>query len=319
MIRSLPTLHVVAGVLNDADGRVLICQRPPGKHMADAWEFPGGKLDPDESRLAGLDRELSEELGLRLLQARPLIRYRHVYPDREIDLDVWRVLQFEGQARGLEGQALDWVAPGELDRKPLLPADRPILSALALGSLCAVTGRYEDLADFRRRVARVLERGATLLQLRAPWADQRELGALAAIAIEYCRPRAVPVVINGEPDRVMPVVAASGADGIHLPVRCWRDLTADAKPAARWVGMSCHDREELAQAVRLGADYAVLGPVLATASHPGAPGIGWGGFAELTEPLPLPVYAIGGMVQTMLEPAWRHGAQGLAAISALWE
>lgn len=319
MTRPLPTLHVVAGVLSDADGRVLIGQRPPGKHMADAWEFPGGKRDPGESRLAALDRELHEELGLRLLEARPLIRYRHVYPDREIDLDVWRVLRYEGQAHGREGQALDWVAPGELGRKPLLPADRPILSALALGSLCAVTGHYEDLPDFRRRVARVVERGASLVQLRAPWADQRELGALAASAIEYCRPRAVPVVINGEPERVMPVIAATGADGIHLPVRCWRDLTAVSKPEAGWLGMSCHDREELAEAVRLGADYAVLGPVLATASHPGAPGIGWERFAELTAPLPLPVFAIGGMVSTMLEPAWRHGAQGVAAISALWE
>ena len=315
----MPTLHVVAGVLTDPDGRVLICQRPPGKHMAGSWEFPGGKRDSGESRLDALRRELREELGLILSRARPLIRYLHVYPDRQVDLDVWCIGSYEGEARGLEGQPLDWVAPEDLPRRDLLPADRPIVAAISLGPVCAVTGAYENLDDFRRRVARVVDRGASLVQVRAPWAGAPELIDLAATAIDCCRPRGVAVVINGEPARVLPVIEATAADGIHLPVRGWKGLTRATRPAVSWLGMSCHDEDELAAAARLHADYAVLGPVLATASHPGAPSMGWERFSALVGGLPLPVYAIGGMVPTMLDPAWRHGAQGVAAISALWE
>lgn len=310
---------MVAGVVSDADGRVLICQRPPGKHMEGSWEFPGGKRDTGESRIDALRRELREELGLTLSRARPLIRYRHAYPDRQVDLDVWYVESFEGEARGLEGQPLDWVAPEELTACDLLPADQPIVAALTLGPVCAVTGDYEDLADFRQRVGRALDRGASLVQIRAPWAADSELIELAVTAIECCRPRGTSVVINGEPARVLPVIEATGADGIHLPARAWKHLSRETRPAVGWLGMSCHDEEELAAASKLDADYALLGPVLATASHPGAPSLGWQRFSELVRSLPMPVYAIGGMVPTMLDPAWRHGAQGVAAISALWE
>jgi len=125
-------IHVVAGALIDAAGRVLIAQRPPGKHLAGGWEFPGGKLEPGEARAAGLARELREELGIAIRNPRPLIRVRHTYPYGEVLIDMWVVKSYSGEPKGLDGQALKWLSQNELEKAELLPADRPIVRALRL-------------------------------------------------------------------------------------------------------------------------------------------------------------------------------------------
>ena len=123
-------IHVVAGALFDDAGRVLIAQRPPGKHMAGGWEFPGGKLDPHEQPLAGLVRELREELGVEIHDAMPLIAYEHAYPERKVLLDLWLVSRFSGEPQPLDAQALRWVTLDEVDEVGLLEADRPMIVAL---------------------------------------------------------------------------------------------------------------------------------------------------------------------------------------------
>jgi 8-oxo-dGTP diphosphatase len=123
-------VRVVAAVLRDARGRVLIAQRPPGKHMAGYWEFPGGKIAPGESSEAALARELAEELGVSLRRCHPLLQLRHDYPDRVVELDVFVVDDYGGEPAGLEAQALKWVAAAQLAGEALLPADRPIIEAL---------------------------------------------------------------------------------------------------------------------------------------------------------------------------------------------
>ncbi len=124
------TVPVVAGALFDSSGRVLIAQRPAGKHMAGGWEFPGGKLEPDEDRFEGLRRELREELGIELLKATPLISYEHRYAERTVLLDLWVVEAYEGEPQPLDAPALQWVALEDLDNVGLLEADRPMIGAL---------------------------------------------------------------------------------------------------------------------------------------------------------------------------------------------
>jgi 8-oxo-dGTP diphosphatase len=142
-------VHVVAAAVIDAAGRVLIAQRPSGKHMAGGWEFPGGKLESGEERLAGLARELREELGISIIGTpRPLIRVRHAYPSREVLLDIWVVKGYSGEARGLDGQALRWCTQDELEAAELLPADRPIVRALRLPEkLTQAASRYYCVGD----------------------------------------------------------------------------------------------------------------------------------------------------------------------------
>jgi mutator protein MutT len=125
--------HVVAAGVTDLKGRVLIAQRPPGKHLAGRWEFPGGKLEAGEDRRLGLARELREELGITLSAApRPLIRVRHRYDYGEVLIDMWMVRVYAGEPKGLEGQALRWCTREELETVELLPADGPIVAALRL-------------------------------------------------------------------------------------------------------------------------------------------------------------------------------------------
>ncbi|MGD9842822.1 MAG: 8-oxo-dGTP diphosphatase MutT [Steroidobacteraceae bacterium] len=126
----LPLVHVVAGALLDDHGRVLIAQRPPGKHLAGGWEFPGGKLLAGEASLSGLTRELKEELGIVVLQAEYLTHCQHDYPDRRVLLELWLVPQFGGEPQSLDGQALRWVALQQLHSANMLPADKPLIDSL---------------------------------------------------------------------------------------------------------------------------------------------------------------------------------------------
>ena len=121
---------VVAAALYDGAGRVLIAQRPAGKHLAGRWEFPGGKVSPGEPEAAALVRELREELGIEVIASRPLMRLTHSYPDRSVELSLWIVERFAGTPRGLDGQALRWVAPADLQHEEILEADRPFVEAL---------------------------------------------------------------------------------------------------------------------------------------------------------------------------------------------
>lgn len=123
-------IHVVAGALFDSSGRVLIAERPAGKHMEGHWEFPGGKLDPGEPRFEGLRRELKEELGVEILSAIPLVSYEHQYPGKRVLLDLWRVAEYLGIPESREGQQLRWVAVADLGNADLLEADRPMIAAL---------------------------------------------------------------------------------------------------------------------------------------------------------------------------------------------
>jgi 8-oxo-dGTP diphosphatase len=123
-------IHVVAGALFDAQGRVLVAQRPAGKHMAGGWEFPGGKREPGEEPRDTLVRELHEELGIEVHEAAPLIAYEHEYPHRRVLLDLWVVIRYRGEPQPLDAPALQWVAIEDLERVGLLEADRPMIPAL---------------------------------------------------------------------------------------------------------------------------------------------------------------------------------------------
>lgn len=121
---------MVAAALYDSEGRVLIAERPRGKHLAGRWEFPGGKVVPGETEAAALARELAEELGIEVLESRPFVRLSHDYTDRQVELSMWIVERFAGAPRGLEGQQLKWVAPAQLAEQDILEADQPFIEAL---------------------------------------------------------------------------------------------------------------------------------------------------------------------------------------------
>ena len=125
-------MHVMAGILLDAEGRVLLAQRPAGKHLAGLWEFPGGKREPGESPSAALARELREELGIEIVSrySAPHIQVPWRYGERALLLDAWLISRWRGQPHSCEGQALQWCLPAQIDARILTPADGPVLQAL---------------------------------------------------------------------------------------------------------------------------------------------------------------------------------------------
>lgn len=128
--QKMESIQVVAAVLKDTQGRVLINQRPAGKPWAGYWEFPGGKIEAGETPFDALRRELEEELGLEIQSARSWMRLLHDYPERRVELDVWQVQRFSGVPVSREHQVFAWVRPDELSGWKLLPADPPIVKAL---------------------------------------------------------------------------------------------------------------------------------------------------------------------------------------------
>ena len=131
-------IEVVAAVIRDADGKILIAKRRSDKHQGDKWEFPGGKVEQGESRRSALFRELHEELGIEIGHSSRLISIYHEYPDKSIYLDVYEVTQWQGEASGKEGQPIEWVAPENLGQFEFPEANAPIIEAVGLPKLIKV-------------------------------------------------------------------------------------------------------------------------------------------------------------------------------------
>lgn len=243
-----PEIHVIAGALFDADGRVLIAQRPRGRHMAGRWEFPGGKLDRGEDPFTGLKRELAEELGIEVRAARPLICLRHDYPDRSVLLDVWRITDYQGEPRGLDAQALDWAAPDELPGRDLLEADRAIVTALRLPPRIRVVAGAGDLAQMADD-----EPWTILWQL----SDSPE-AALEPGMVRAAREAGHRILVLGDGVAAVRCAALAGADGAVLR---WHGQNLHVDGTGRFlIGVLCEDRAAALEATEEGAQFLVVAP-----------------------------------------------------------
>lgn len=315
--------EVAAAVLLRGDAAApefLLAQRPPGKVYAGYWEFPGGKVEPGETVYQALVRELQEELGITVDDVWPWVCCEFTYPHASVRLRFYRIRVWHGEIAPIEHSAFAWLQVGEPAAvAPILPANGPILQALELPPLYALSNAEENGVEAElRRIERALAGGLGMLQIRdktlAP--ERREVFARAAMALaggdersendgNGCTPKAC-VLINDD----QALARAVGAHGLHLSSQQLWQL--DRRPDFARVAASCHSAADLARAAQLGLDFVVLGPLLPTATHPGAAGIGWAEFSRLVERSPLPVYALGGMQPEMLETACLAGAHGLA-------
>lgn len=315
---SQPMIHVVAGVIEDARGRILLARRTAGRDLAGLWEFPGGKVDPGETPEQALVRELREELGIEATVGEALIRVPQQYPHKRLMLDVRRIAAWEGTLKGLDGQALAWAPPHTLRGYPMPGADRPVVAALRDTDRYLVTPEPDDApgaddALWLAGLESALAAGIRRVQLRARACAPARWHALVEAAVDRCRAAEAEVLVNGDHD-----LARAFGTGLHLRAAQLQAFESRPLPPDLPVFASCHDADELARAEALGCDAAVLGPVLPTASHPGMPGIGWDAFARLRERVSLPIYAIGGLGADDITTARAHGAQGVAAIRGLW-
>ncbi len=218
-------VRVAAAVILRPDGRVLLAQRPAGKPYEGYWEFPGGKLEPGESPAHALARELHEELGVDVRRAAPWIVQEFVYPHAHVELNFFRVFDWEGEPHGHDGQALAWQMPGAFDVAPLLPANTRVLAALQLPSIYGISCA-SDLGEdtFLARLESALAGGLRLVQVREKdWTASR-VADLALRVKEAARQHGAKVLLNGEAD----VARELGLDGVHWTSR--RLIEARARP-----------------------------------------------------------------------------------------
>ena len=273
-------VEVAAAVMLRADGsEFLLAQRPEGKVYAGYWEFPGGKVEPGETVRAALVRELHEELGISVTACSPWLTRVFTYPHATVRLNFWRVTAWDGEigiTAPLEHAAVDWQKCGNsANVAPILPANDPILKALALPTTMAITmAEVEGVERQLERLEEALTNGLRLVQVRDKgWPQAQRLWFAETVT---------------------------------------RLAECATRPDFTWVGASCHSAAEIARAGALDFDYALLGPVLPTPTHPESPGIGWQEFANQLAGNTLPVMALGGMKPAMLAEAQGHGAHGIA-------
>jgi len=337
-------VHVaVAVIVNDAD-EVCISLRHQHAHQGGLWEFPGGKVEPDETVEQALSREIKEELGLDILHSRPLIKIKHDYGDKSVCLHVQKITGFRGKAAGLEGQDVKWVPIEKLTDYDFPEANQAIIKSLSLPHQYLITGAFESLDDFSMRLENALNTGIKLVQLRLKRRaglnnrivdsstdmesenDGSRLYRIIEQASALCAQHHARLMLNlsMENQRLLGVTDISDIDitfdGVHLDSRTLMSIESviTFKQQAKLVSASCHDAEELKTAEKLGLDFVVLSPVKKTSSHPEAEALGWQQFEHLSDQVSIPVYALGGLNATDLEEAWSRGAQGVASISDFW-
>jgi len=341
--------EVAAAVLLREDGSFLLAQRPPDKIWAGYWEFPGGKIEPCETPHHALVRELREELGIEVETAYPWVTRIFTYPHATVRLNFFRVTKWNGELHPHEGQQFAWqrlpdvypiqkTSVSSFPRKressdlikldsrfrgndiafwitvsPILPANAPILRALELPPLYAISNVDElGVGEFMRRLEAALHNGLRLVQMREKNLPHTEMRALSLRVLELAHAHGAQVLINGGVELAREI----GADGVHLS--SVQLAACSTRPDLAWCAASCHNAEELQRAGEMGLDFAVLGPVLPTKSHPGAAHLGWEAFGEIAAGSAIPVYALGGLCRNDMETAWQHGAHGIALLRQAW-
>ncbi|MEO8418875.1 MAG: Nudix family hydrolase [Methylophilaceae bacterium] len=306
------TVDAAVAVLLRQDGQVLLAQRPAGKPWAGWWEFPGGKIEEGESPYHALQRELEEELGTQAVEASPWLTRSFDYPEKTVKLHFFIVRRWTDEPHGREGQQLVWQSPANLTVSPMLPANEPILSALTLPSVYAITNLAEmGEAVFFAQLNKALDCGLRLIQVREKYLSAWELKVFAARVIALAKPYTAKVLINAD----IGLARELHADGVHLTAN--QLMALQSKPEDLLCGASCHNAVELAQAQGLALDFVVLAPVMPTLSHPDAQPLGWQNFMQLIKDYSLPVYALGGLQPQDLATAWECGAHGIAMQRAI--
>ena len=290
----------------------LLAQRPPDKVYAGYWEFPGGKVEPGESFRDALIRELREELGVRIQKASPWLCREFTYPHARVRLKFFRVTEWHGEIHTHEHTDVAWTHLGEVPSvDPVLPANGPIFRILGLPQIYAITNAQDNGIEAElERIGQSLRNGIRLLQIRdkkLPDAERR-LFALEVTKLAEKFP-GTRILVNDDEELARTI----GAAGLHLSSRQLH--AAEQRPDFDWVAASCHTVADLEQAIKLNLDFAVLGPVLPTVTHPEtlkSGGLGWEQFARMIHKLTIPVYALGGMQAGLLDTAQQHGAHGIA-------
>jgi len=304
-----PVVDVAVGVVRAADGRVLVAERRAGKDAAGFWELPGGQVDRGESPVQAAARELLEEVGVHAVELAPWRVYEHDFPAKRVRLHWFHVRRWSGEPKGREGQRVAWVDPARPTVGPLLPSNELALATLALPELVAVArvNRAPGAPDeLLARIPSLAAGGLRLLIVRAPALGPAQRVQLTRRLRQLRRGTGLRLLLSGTALEAR----QAGACGLHSSAAALAGLVE--RPPTRLWAVSAHNARDLERATALGADVALVSPVLPTASHPGDRALGWDGLRALASASPLPVYAQGGLGPGDISAARSAGALGVA-------
>ena len=314
---NIKLLQVAVGVVKNSEGKVLISLRNHALHQGGLWEFPGGKIEAAETAEQALARELKEELDITVIAATPLITVIHQYTDLAVQLNVFIIDHFSGEATSCEAQPFKWVNLDELSQYRFPAANQPIITAAQLPRYYAILVDADE-SLLLSNLQKILDRGVKLIQARIKMLPLKAVEAFVEQAYPLCRQYDALLLINSAVENA----EKFAVDGIHLTSRHLMASTKRPKlpdgtcKHRQWIAASCHNSEELQHAQRIGVDFVVLSPVLSTRTHPGTEQLGWQQFAQLVAKVNLPVYALGGLSESNLITTLEAGGQGIAAIRA---
>ncbi|MGQ0744853.1 MAG: Nudix family hydrolase [Acidimicrobiales bacterium] len=302
-------VDVAIGVLRAPDGRVLLAERKAGKDAAGFWELPGGQVEPGESAAQAAARELLEEVGVRTIELSPWRVYEHDFPSKRVRLHWFHVRRWSGEPTGREGQRLAWTDPAHPTVGPLLPSNQLALSTLALPDLVAVArlNSAPGAADaLLGRIPSLAAGGLRLLIVQAPQLAPAQRVQLTRRLREPRRGTEMRLILSGTALEAR----QAGACGLHSSSAALAGLRE--RPPTRLWAVSAHSARDLDRAAALGADVALVSPVLPSASHPNDQPLGWNGLRSLASGSSVPVYAQGGLRPGDVTYARGAGALGVA-------
>jgi len=303
----LEPISIVIGIVKNTAGEIFIARRHENLHQGGLWEFAGGKVEKGETLDAALARELKEEIGIDVIQSAPLIRLRHVYADRTVQLHVFLITQFNGEPQSQSGQEWAWIKIEALDNYTFPAANRAILTALRLPPYYAILN--DDSGDLLSNLKHLLAQNIKLIQARLKNLTASQVHDFLSVAYPLCRENGAWLLLNSGSAKAFEMTS----DGVHLTSH---DLLAmNTQPEnLRWLSASCHNLSELKHAEKIGVDFVVLAPVLTTQTHPDVEPLGWDVFSKWVAECNIPVYALGGVSKTDLQMANHFGGQGIAGI-----
>ena len=324
-------LHVAVVVILKGNN-VLIAKRAKSTHQGGLWEFPGGKVEAGESIETACLREIQEELGIRLVESRPLIKISHHYEDKSVLLEVRLCTAFEGRVYqldaafdnqyGLEGQRVKWIKLNQLDHYQFPEANQGIIKALILADKyvispdCPESEIEQFIEQFRENC-----RYYSLIQLRVKSLKGEQLQFLLESCTAIAQKENVKIVLNS--DCINMLDEQINYDGIHLTSTHLSDNDFIYSIRQRFptimISASCHQNSDIERANRCKLNFIVISPVHKTMSHIHQSPLGWERFEALTNRANMPCFALGGMQKKDVCLAQKHGGQGIAAISGLWK
>jgi 8-oxo-dGTP diphosphatase len=305
-------VDVAVGLIIKA-GQALLATRAEHQHQGGRFEFPGGKIEANESVQDALARELSEELGIQIHDPQFLQRLTYHYPEKTVRLHVYRIESFTGEPIGREGQPLHWVSLADLFTLNFPDANRPIVRAAQLPARYSITSNLlmpEDNAIPAWLAEQAIEKATDAwVYVRLPDVPM-DIYAAAITKLAMLRPDLHLIAVWDAPDSVNTLIR-----GRHLTHSALLAKTELIRHAERdyWFA-ACHDEASIAHAVLLGVDAVTLGAVLATPTHPEGEALGWARFAQLVKLSDVPVYALGGMQPEDVDIVRKQGGFGVAGI-----